>query len=205
MEFVGRRKSFQAASITPSPAQRGSPCTTPIRLRKICYKNNRREILPLSLTQTRAESAPASDPNTAPGRRGRRVLSRRGKESRNPAERAPQGAAAGPDSQLPTAPAPDRQNAEKAGTTGGYMLCLRLFYCIASLAKGGSKQESLDQGSTNIDVLFNLNPANIKSLMQGFLKYFQVKPFTTGGTRLCGDAIIIQNKALKAKETQNYH
>lgn len=36
-------------------------------------------------------------------------------------------------------------------------------------------------------------------------KYFQVKPFITEGSKLCRDAIIIQNKALKAKETQNHH
>lgn len=90
-----------------------------------------------------------------------------------------------------------------AGTTGGTHLSPT--FPTTALC-GDSKQESLDQGPTNIDV--KLNPSNINSLMQGksgFLKYFQVKPFITAGRRLCRDAIIIQNKALKAKETQNYH
>lgn len=39
----------------------------------------------------------------------------------------------------------------------------------------------------------------------GFLKHLQVKPLNNWGARLCKDAIIIQNKALKARETLNYH
>lgn len=208
MEFVGRRKSCQAASITPSPAQRVSPCTTAILLRKIGYKNNKQAILPLSPTHITAESKRASDPNTAPGTWGQRVLSRRGKKSHNlaaasPSEEQPQ------DRTASSLPLHGTAKQGESWDNGGYTFKLLLFLlrCLFG-ERGASTQESLDQGSANPDVLFNFNAANINSLMQGkprFLKYFQVKPFITGGRRLCGDAIIIQNKALKAKETQNYH
>lgn len=75
--------------------------------------------------------------------------------------------------------------------------------------KRAKSRRKSGKGSTHIDVFkfINLYPASVNSVMQGknTSKYFQVKPFITEGSKLCRDAIIIQNKALKAKETQNHH
>lgn len=151
-------------------------------------------ILPLPLTHARAESK--RDLNS-PGDAGRRVGSRVRKAA------AQQHWAPWGESRLLTG-----QMARKQGQPGATAFTDTLLTTLRLCWKGGSKRESLDQGSANTDVLFNINPANINGLMQGkpgFLKCFQVFPFVTGGRRLCRDAIIIQNKALKAKETQNYH
>lgn len=51
-------------------------------------------------------------------------------------------------------------------------------------------------------IVLNLYLASVNRRKTVVLKYFQVKPFTTEGSKLCRDAIITQSKA---KETQNYH